>query len=81
VTKQEKLLAKILSGKSDANIPFAPTISLLKHLGFAMRIRGSHHVIQYGDYFLDLQPTPEGKVKPYQVKQLRAVLLKYRNDE
>jgi hypothetical protein len=34
-----------------------------------------------GDYFLNLQPTRERKLKPRQAKQLREVLLQYKDDE
>jgi len=44
--KHEKLLLKILSGTSDANIQFEDLCSLLKHLGFDMRIKGSHHMFR-----------------------------------
>ncbi len=81
MTKREKLLAKILSGKSDANIPFDTTVALLESVGFTLRIRGDHHVFRKGDYFLNLQPTKERKLKPYQTRQLREVLLQYKDDE
>jgi hypothetical protein len=45
VTQQDKLLAKILSGTSDANIPFEKLCQLLINLGFDERIRGSHHIL------------------------------------
>ena len=42
--KQEKILATILKGTSDANISFDDIRSLLLHLGFDERIRGSHPI-------------------------------------
>jgi len=44
VSQPDKLLAKILVGNSDANIPFAQLCQLLRRLGFEERIRGSHHI-------------------------------------
>jgi hypothetical protein len=44
--KHEKLLIQILSGASDANIPFDGMCELLRYLGFEVRTRGSHHNIQ-----------------------------------
>jgi len=44
--KHEKLLLKILSGTSDANIHFEDLCNLLKNLGFEERIRGSHHIFR-----------------------------------
>jgi len=43
--KYENLVFQILRGMSDANIAFADLVSLLKHLGFDMRIKGSYHVL------------------------------------
>jgi len=52
---------------------------LLRHLGFDERIRGSHHIFTkegIGE-ILNLQPK-DGKAKPYQVKQVRGVILRYK---
>ena len=80
--KHEKLLIQILRGISDANTPFNELCSLLKHLGFDERIRGSHHIFTKDgvDEILNLQPK-DGKTKPYQVKQIRNVILKYKLGE
>jgi hypothetical protein len=68
----------ILSGQSDANIPFEQTRSLLLHLGFEERVSSSHHVFTREgiEEIINLQEV-KGKCKPYQVKQMRAVLRKY----
>lgn len=68
-----------MRGSSDANINFHDLCGLLKRLGFAERIRGSHHIFTREDVLeiLNLQPK-NGKAKPYQVKQVRGVILKYR---
>jgi len=42
----EKLIFQILSGTSDANFAFSDLINLLQHLGFDMRIKGSHHIFR-----------------------------------
>jgi predicted RNA binding protein YcfA (HicA-like mRNA interferase family) len=77
--KHDKLLLHILKGSSDANIPFAGVCDLLRHLGFQERRRGSHHIFFKDgvEEILNLQPK-ENKAKPYQVKQVRQVILKYR---
>ena len=79
MTEQEKLLSKILRGTSDANIDFDGLRSLLRGLGFQERIRGSHHIFtkERVDEILNLQPKSAGKAKPYQVRQVRQVILKY----
>lgn len=75
----ETLLFKILQGTSDANISFSKLCRLLKRLRFQERIRGDHHIFyQEGiDEILNLQPIG-GKSKPYQVKQVRNLILKYK---
>jgi len=79
MSKYEKLLIQILRGTSDANIPFDGLCGLLKHLGFEERIKGSHHIFTKDDVeeILNLQPKGS-KSKPYQVKQVRNVILKYK---
>lgn len=74
----EKILDKILRGTSDANIPFEGMRRALKNLGFSERIRGSRHIFfTHGvEEILNLQPKGN-KAKPYQVKQVRHVILKY----
>lgn len=75
----DKLLIKILRGTSDANIPFSGLCNLLKVFGFDERIRGDHHIFTMNDVeeILNLQPIGS-KAKPYQVKQSRNVILKYK---
>lgn len=77
--KREKLLQKILRGASDANIPFDELCNLLIVLGFAQRIRGDHYIFtkKSVEEILNLQPK-DSKAKPYQVKQVRFVILKYK---
>lgn len=76
--KQEKLYQHILMRRGDANVPFDGLCTLLARLGFDERIRGDHHIFTLAgvEEILNLQPK-NGKVKPYQVKQVRSVILKY----
>ncbi|MFN6571909.1 type II toxin-antitoxin system HicA family toxin [Dendronalium sp. ChiSLP03b] len=78
MSQQDKLLAKILLGTSDANILFTELCQLLRSLGFDERIRGSHHIFTQEriEEILNLQPKGS-QAKAYQVKQVRAVILKY----
>jgi hypothetical protein len=75
----QKLLTKILRGTSDADIPFEGICHLLDRLGFACRIRGDHFIFtrENVEEILNLQPMGS-KAKPYQVKQVRNVLLYYK---
>ncbi len=79
MSRHEKLLLQILRGTSDANISFEGLRSLLRVLGFEERIRGSHHIFtQEGvEEILNLQPRGS-LAKPYQVRQVRQVILKYK---
>ena len=79
MTHAEKTLEKVLRGTSDANLAFSDLRKLLSKLGFAERIRGSHHIYTRKGVpeILNLQPSGS-KAKPYQVKQVRYVILAYR---
>jgi hypothetical protein len=79
MSKHEKILEKILRGTSDANISFAELCRLLEHLGFKIRIKGSHHIFFKDgiEEILNLQPRG-AQAKPYQVKQVRTLILKYK---
>ena len=76
--KHDKLIEKVLRGASDANIAFDDIRGLLLHLGFDERIRGSHHIYRKEgvEEKINMQRA-ENKAKPYQVRQIREVLLKY----
>ncbi len=77
--KYEKLILQILSGTSDANIKFEDLCNLLKKLGFEMRVRGSHHIFRKEGIVEKINLQQEGnKTKPYQVKQIRNIILKYK---
>ncbi len=82
MSKHEKILIQILRGTSDANISFDGLRSLLKYLGFEERIRSSHHIFTKDgiEEILNLQPKG-AKAKPYQVKQIRNIILKYKLGE
>jgi virulence-associated protein VapD len=75
----DRLLRQILQGTSDANIAFDDLRRLLRRLGFDERIRGSHHIFRRSgiEEKLNLQ-RDDSKAKVYQVRQVRAVILKYR---
>jgi len=77
--KDEKLLVQVLSGRADANIGFSDLVRLLHHIGFEMRVSGSHHMFRMAGVEEKINLQRDGnKAKPYQVKQVRAVILKYR---
>lgn len=79
MVKQDKVLEKILRGTSDANIEFSALCQLLITLGFDERIRGSHHIFTKNNMVEILNLQPKGsKAKPYQVKQVRNLVVKYK---
>ncbi len=77
--KYDKLIFKILRGTSDANIGFDDLRGLLLQFGFVERIRGSHHNFRKNgiEEKINLQKV-DGKAKPYQVRQVRSILVKYK---
>ena len=82
MSKHSKTLEAILRGTSDSNIAFADILSVLRALGFKSRIRGDHHIFFREDIVEIINLQPRGsKVKPYQVKQIRGIILKYRLGE
>ena len=70
---------RLLSGAADAAIRFDDLCQLLESLGFERRVRGSHHLFRKSgvEERINLQRAG-GNAKPYQVKQVRAALLKAR---
>ena len=75
----ENLLFQILRGTSDANLRFGDLFSLLMRLGFEMRTKGSHHIFRMTGVEEKINLQKDGnKAKPYQVKQVRNVILKYK---
>jgi len=79
MSKIEKLIFQILQGASDANINFSDLISLLNHFGFEVRIKGSHHIFRKSGIEEKINLQKDGnKSKPYQIKQIRLIILKYK---
>ncbi len=76
--KHQKLLEYIMLKKGDVNVPFIGLCQLLTRLGFDERIKGDHHIFTMAgiDEIINLQPKGS-KAKPYQVKQVRGLVLRY----
>ena len=70
---------QILLGSSDANIDFNDLRKLLIDLGFDERRKGSHQIFTRSgvEEIVNIQPKGN-KAKPYQVKQIRNIILKYK---
>ena len=73
------ILFDVISGCRDSNIRFADICKLLEELGFSCRVKGDHF-IWYRDgveEIINIQPDGS-KAKPYQVKQIRQLITKYK---
>ena len=79
MNRHERLLHNILRGRSDANIRFSDLRAMMTYLGFEERIRGSHHLFDKAGIveIVNLQ-SQGGHAKPYQVRQVRQLILKYK---
>lgn len=74
----EQLLFQILRGLSDANIDFDDLRGLLLHIGFEMRIRGSHHIFRKNGIPEKINLQRDGsKAKSYQIRQVRNIIQRY----
>ena len=77
-----RFFLRLLRGSSDANIRFGDLRALLTRLGFAERIKGSHHIFTRDGVAEILNLQPRGSLaKPYQVKQVRKVLVQHKLTE
>ena len=78
MSQYEKLLLSVLSGTRDKNLLFTDLQTVLDRLGFQCRIKGDHFIYTKDDVeeIINFQPAGN-KAKPYQVKQVRNIILKY----
>jgi predicted RNA binding protein YcfA (HicA-like mRNA interferase family) len=61
---------------------FDDLCSVLQRLGFDKRVKGSHHVFRKSGIEERINLQRDGNTaKPYQVKQVRSVILKYKLGE
>jgi predicted RNA binding protein YcfA (HicA-like mRNA interferase family) len=75
----EKLMVSLMSGNHDNNIKFSDLQKILNILGFQCRIKGDHFIYSRNDINEIINIQPEGNMaKPYQVKQIRNIILKYK---
>lgn len=68
-----------LGARDNLAVSFDELCLVLKKLGFMQRINGSHHIFCKDGIEDILNIQPDGaKAKPYQVKQVRKIILKYK---
>lgn len=79
MSKFDKLIWKLLTANADNNFDFADLVYILRYFNFESRIYGSHHIFWKSgiDEIINIQPLGS-KAKPYQVKQVRNVIVKYK---
>jgi predicted RNA binding protein YcfA (HicA-like mRNA interferase family) len=81
MSRAKKLITIILEGRSDANIRFDGLCLMLERAGFTRRSGRGSHTIFYREginEIINIQPRGDGTAKPYQVKQIRDLVVKYR---
>lgn len=73
-----KIISDIISAGKDSNIKFKDLQRVLDVMGFRCRIKGDHFIYYKDgiDEIINIQPKGN-KAKPYQVKQIRNLILKY----
>ncbi len=71
MSKFEKLIQKILNGK---NVSHDEVENVLLHLGFQLKIRGSHHNFRKPQYHRTLSIKRRSQLLPYQIEDLKEVL-------
>jgi hypothetical protein len=79
MSRAKKVVDRILSGASDANLSFDDLCFVLERAGFTRRAGKGSHTIYFRDgveEILNLQPKGN-EAKAYQVKQVRELFLKY----
>lgn len=82
MSKLKNIFNQILQGKSDANIAFNDLCKLMISLGFDTRIKGGHHIFRKTGVEEKINLQKDGnKAKPYQVRQVRNIILKYKLGE
>ncbi len=75
----KKIMISIMSGTQDKNIKFRDLKKLLEVLNFDCRIKGDHFIYSYKNLPENINIQPQGNMaKPYQVKQIRNYMLKYK---
>ncbi len=74
----DKIIEKVLSGKSDRNLDFNDFKRFILFFDFKERIKGSHHIYTKPGIKDIINIQPLGNLsKAYQVKQVRNLIIKY----
>ena len=78
MARHDKTRRKIMEPGRSSNVGFDELRTFLAQLGFAERVRGSHHVFHREgvEELITLQRSG-AQAKPYQVRQVREGVLRY----
>ena len=71
MSKFAKLKLKILNGK---NVSYEDAENLLFHLGFDLKVRGSHHVFRKSGYPKTISLKRRSQLIAYQIEDLQEVI-------
>ena len=78
MSKIDKLIKKLMLGKSDNNFDFDDLRKVIEHFGFEYRNKeSSHYVYSRKDIYARLniqRDKNSSQAKPYQVKQVREII-------
>lgn len=78
MTGWDRILQRVRGGNADASLRFDDLRGLLLSLGFSERSRGSHHIFTKAGVSELINLQRDGaNAKPYQVRQVRLMILKY----
>lgn len=79
MSRLDRVFQKVVQGSADASVRFRDLRRLMQSMKFKERIRGDHYLYTREDILeiINLQPR-ESNAKAYQVKQVRALIVKYR---
>lgn len=80
MSRAAKLLVQLLDPAAEQRVRFDDLVHVLRRLGFAeRRVGGSHRVFARAGVaeIVNLQPRRDGTAKPYQVRQVRRLILSY----
>ena len=85
MSRRDRVREQILEGRNIANIRFDELIALLEHEGFTIRnaTRGSHRKVAHpriNDMIVPVQPDGNGMAKKYQIRLLRAMMLRVKEE-
>jgi predicted RNA binding protein YcfA (HicA-like mRNA interferase family) len=74
MSKIEKLITKVLRG---TQISYDDAERILFYLGFDLDVTGSHHIFRKPDYIQTISLKKQSTLLPYQIKDLKQVLLNH----